>query len=143
MSAIILHRDWEVRINATESYFINICGPVASCKDASVCKKGTELGSKPLNYGSSVVKSKQLPTLEFGSGFSITFNGTARSVPGIGCNKTFIRTKINFECDKILVSLSNKACYYFLFNFRLACLVRFDWLAKYARQTSLRSMQPN
>ena len=87
---------------ASESYFINICGQAENCgKDTSVCKKGDKTGSTAKNYGASVT-ARILPTMRYGKGFSITFTGTESSKPE--CENKKIQTKINFQCDKILVS---------------------------------------
>ena len=93
-------RDWEVRNDKSESYFINICGKASNCGKiaSSVCKKGEK--SAALNYGS--VATKPLPTKPYGNGFSITFNSTKNSPKD--CANSKIQTKINFQCDKILVS---------------------------------------
>jgi hypothetical protein len=91
---------------ASESYFINICGQAENCGklDTSVCKKGDKTGSTAKNYGATVVASVTgiLPTMRYGKGFSITFTGTESSKPE--CENKKIQTKINFQCDKILVS---------------------------------------
>ena len=90
-----------MRSDASESYFINICGRAQNCgKDTSVCKKGDKTGSVAKNYGASVTGN--LPTLPHGKGFSITFNGNENSKPE--CENKKIQTTIMFHCDKILVS---------------------------------------
>ena len=92
-----------MRNDKNESYFINFCGKASNCNSgSSVCKKGEKSNAKPLDYGS--VFSGNLPTSVYGDGFSITFNGTKDSTTG--CENTKIKTKINFQCDHILVCFS-------------------------------------
>jgi hypothetical protein len=89
-----------VRNDKNESYFINFCGQASNCgSGSSVCKIGDD--AKPLDYGSTV--NGKLPTSLNGDGFSITFNGTKDSTTG--CENSKI-TKINFQCDHILVGFS-------------------------------------
>ena len=88
--------------SGNESYFINICGKKIGNSDLAVWKRENKSSTSTVNYGSAVPSNKHLPTLPYGSGFSITFNGTKKSKTG--CVNPKIRTKINFQCDKILVS---------------------------------------
>ncbi len=95
-----------MRNDKKESYFINFCGQASNCgSGSSVCKIGEKSDAKPLDYGSTVNKKLvKLPTSLNGDGFSITFNGTKDSTTG--CENTKIKTKINFQCDHILVGFS-------------------------------------